>query len=177
MGLIYKGMPIDLVQNISATHKPEIFVETGTYFGDSVAEAEPMFPLCYSIEIVDELYAQAQERFKDQHNIKLLHGNSAAKIAEIDFSDCKSAFFWLDAHYSGGVTGGEGECPLIKEIEYISALPIDTYIFIDDARFILSPYQGERYCTLEKLFSILPKKNYNVVINDIVMSTPPSAKN
>lgn len=176
MGLIYRGLPLDLVQDISTRNKPDVFVETGTFMGDSLVEAKQLFTTCYSIEIAEKFYEQAKERFKSEPSIHLLHGNSAEKLREIDFSKARSALFWLDAHYSGGGTGGEGNCPLVKEVGYIASLPIEKYILIDDARFILSPYQGERYCEIEQLFAILPPENYNVIIQDIVVSVPANAK-
>jgi hypothetical protein len=177
MGLIYPGMPIDLIKSINDVFSPDLFIETGTYLGDSLAEASAIFPTCYSIEIAEELYKRAKERFKDDQNIHLLQGNSAEKLGEIDFSQIKSAFFWLDAHYSGGLTEGEGFCPLVEEVAFIGSLNVDHYIFIDDARFVLSPFQGERYCSIEGLFSTFPENNYNVIINDMIISVPSKAKN
>lgn len=176
MGLVYRGLPLDLIQDIAEIHKPDLFVETGTFKGDSLAEARELFPECYSIEIADDFYQRACERFRDDDSIHLLLGNSAAKLREIDFSKSSSGVFWLDAHYSGGTTGGEGDCPLLTEVEFIARLEIDTYILIDDARHVLSPYQGERYCTIEALFEKLPKENYHVIINDIVISVPLKAR-
>lgn len=176
MGLIYKGLPIDLIKNIASRYRLDFFVETGTFLGDSLAEARKIFSSCHSIEIAEEYYLKAKERFDNVEGIHLLMGSSAEKLKEIDYSETSAALFWLDAHYSGGITGGKNNCPLLEEIKYIASLPIDKYIFIDDARFVLSPYQGERYCEIEQLFSILPSDNYNVVINDIIISVPIKAQ-
>ena len=176
MGLIYKGLPIDLIKKIASQYKLDFFVETGTFLGFSLAEAGKIFASCYSIEIAEEYYLKAKERFDNAEGIHLLMGSSAEKIKEIDYSETSAALFWLDAHYSGGITGGKNNCPLLEEIKYIASLPIDKYIFIDDARFVLSPYQGERYCEIEQLFSILPGDNYNVIINDIIISVPIKAR-
>lgn len=176
MGLVYKGLPIDLAQSITEETAVDVFVETGTFKGDSVAEAAKIFPLCYSIEISENLYQQASDRFKDRSDIHLLLGNSRDKMSEIDFSKASSSFFWLDAHHSGGETGGEGFCPLIDELKLISSLSLEKYIMIDDARFILSPCEDQRYCTIEQLINALPDGNYNVIINDIVISVPQSAR-
>jgi len=176
MGLVYKGLPVDLVKTIASHYGLNFFVETGTFLGDSLADARKIFTSCYSIEIAEEYYLKAKERFGKAEGIHLLLGSSSEKLKEIDYSKTSAALFWLDAHYSGGITGGENNCPLLDEIQYISSLPVDKYIFIDDARFVLSPYQGERYCEIEQLFSILPRDNYNVIINDIVISVPIKAQ-
>lgn len=176
MGLIYKGLPLDLVQDIASRHKLDFFVETGTFKGDSLAEARQIFSTCYSIEIAEEYYLKAKERFSNTEGIHLLLGSSADKLEEIDYSGTSSALFWLDAHYSGGITGGKDDCPLLEEIKYISSLQVDKYIFIDDARYVLSPWQGERYCQIEQLFAILPSENYNVIINDVLISVPGKAR-
>ena len=176
MGLIHRGLPTELIRSMAAEYQLDTFIETGTFKGDSLAEARSIFPKCYSIEIAEPYYLKAKERFSDVQGIHLLLGNSADKLREIDFSNVTSALFWLDAHYSGGPTGGKDDCPLLREVEYIATLPIDKYIFIDDARYVLHPFQGERYCQIEELFAVLPPENYNVIINDIIMSVPEKAR-
>lgn len=176
MGLIYRGLPLDLVCDLATRNKLDLFVETGTFKGDSLAEARQIFTTCHSIEIADEFYQIAKKRFENESNIHLLLGNSAEKLKEIDFSNAPAAFFWLDAHYSGGPTGGKDDCPLLREVEHIASLPIEKYILIDDARYVLSPYQGERYCEIKELFNLLPPENYSVVINDVVVSVPARSK-
>lgn len=176
MGLVYKGLPTDLVDSITKEIPIDLFVETGTFMGDSLAAAAEIFPQCYSIEIAEELYQKAVKRFEGKSNAHVLLGSSVDKISEIDFSTSSSALFWLDAHYSGGDTGGEGFCPLIDELKLISSLSLEKYVMIDDARCILSPCNGHRYCTLEQLIDALPKGNYNVIINDIVISVPQRAR-
>jgi len=176
MGLIYRGLPFELIRDLQTKYAPDCFVETGTFKGDSLAEARQIFSTCYSIEIAETYYVKARERFKDTEGVHLLLGSSADKLKEIDFSTASGALFWLDAHYSGGPTGGKDNCPLLREVEYIASLPLDRFIFIDDARYVLSPYQGERYCQIEELFAVLPSENYNVIINDIIISVPEKAR-
>jgi hypothetical protein len=62
--------------------------------------------------------------------------------------------FWLDAHYSGGVTGqADSETPIVKEIKSILAHPrSDHVILIDDAREFTG---NSNYPTLEELRQIL----------------------
>lgn len=175
MGLMYTGMPTDLIQELASQHQLDFFVETGTFEGNSLAEARRIFPTCYSIEIVEEYYRKALDRFEGDDGVHLLLGSSADKLKDIDYSQTSSALFWLDAHYSGGTTGGKDDCPLLEEIKHIASVPIDKYILIDDARFILCPWQEERYCQIEDLFAILPTENYNVIINDVLISVPEKA--
>ena len=59
---------------------------------------------------------------------------------------------------------------------YVKRCRIEKYILIDDARYVLSPYQGERYCEIKELFNLLPRENYSVIINDVVISVPAKAK-
>ena len=60
--------------------------------------------------------------------------------------------FWLDAHYSGGVTAkGDLDTPIIKEIEIILEHPIrDHIILIDDAQYFVGRNDYPKLEELEK---------------------------
>lgn len=113
----------------------EILVETGTYLGDMVEAQRDHFKKIYSIELSDRLFKKAKKRFIAYPNIKILHGDSGVVlnllIPEID----KPALFWLDGHYSGGITSlGNKECPVVEELNAIFKSPFNHVILIDDAR-------------------------------------------
>lgn len=115
---------------------PHVFVETGTYYGDTVAAIKDMYSNMISIEVDEALYKKACIRFAADKNVHIMHGDCARELPAILATLHEPAVFWLDGHYSGGETGkGEVEDPILISLNQIAAHPIrDHVIFIDDAR-------------------------------------------
>lgn len=116
----------------------DIFVETGTYLGDTVKLAlEAGYAMVHSVELNDELYQRAVEMFKDDMRVKIWHGDSADQLANIIKEIGNNpATFWLDAHASGPLVGGKsGGTPVVDELKAIAESPYKGHtIFIDDRR-------------------------------------------
>lgn len=149
------------------------FVETGTYLGDTLEYISREGVDCISIELSDELYKNASWRFKDAKNVQLLHGNSASVIPQVLEGMNNSALFWLDGHYSGGITAkGEQDSPISIEIEAIHKFSeYQHVILIDDARC----FDGTNgYPHLDDLLHEIRQKGlYDAVVSaDIIRLTP-----
>ena len=112
-----------------------VLVETGTYYGDMVMVQLGNFREIHSIELGDDLYAKAANRFRDESHVTIYHGDSIKVLPEILKKIEEPALFWLDAHFSGGVTAlGETPCPLLWELDIILTSKYAHGILIDDAR-------------------------------------------
>ncbi len=111
-------------------------VETGTYWGTMVQAGRDAFTRIYSIELQKAFYCRARKRFARHPHVKLLHGDSSALLPGVLRELSEPALFWLDAHYSGGLTArGAIEAPTLRELELIWSHPIkDHIILVDDAR-------------------------------------------
>ena len=116
----------------------KVFIETGTYFGDTVEAVKSLFLEIHSIELGKELAALAQKRFAKYPQIYIHQGDSAVILPGLLENIKKSCLFWLDAHYSEGVTVGDDEhLPLISEIKTILGHWVfGSVILIDDARLM-----------------------------------------
>lgn len=114
-----------------------VFIETGSYVGDGIKAALRCgFPKVISIELSAKYYEGCKERFKDNSNVHLYHGNSVDLLEGILSKIKTPCTFWLDAHYCGDTTGNKG-VPLMEELEIIAQHPIKTHtILIDDMRLI-----------------------------------------
>jgi hypothetical protein len=110
-------------------------VETGTYRGDMVQAMLNRFDRIYSIELDADLYA-ACDRFRGRPDVELIHGDSGLEVARIVRRLDTPALFWLDAHYSAGVTAkGELNTPIYKELTAVLAAGVPEHVvIIDDAR-------------------------------------------
>ena len=60
-----------------------VFVETGTFQGDTVEAMRPFFDRIYSIELADKYYERAVRRFSGVDKVKLLQGDSGQRMPEV----------------------------------------------------------------------------------------------
>jgi hypothetical protein len=112
-----------------------ILVETGTYLGDMVWAQLNNFRKIYSVELDKELWENAVIRFKEYNNVSILQGDSGKVLNEVVAELNEAAIFWLDGHYSGGVTAkGDKECPIYEELDAIFHSKLNHLLLIDDAR-------------------------------------------
>jgi len=150
-------------------------VETGTYLGDMVEAMRPLMDVVYSIELSDELFAMAQQRFAHAENVRLVHGDSGSSLAGIVKALDAPALFWLDGHYSGGITArGEQDTPILAELETVfGARDLAHVIVIDDARLFGA---DPAYPTLDELSAFVQALSSSVdllVKDDMIRITPP----
>jgi hypothetical protein len=160
----------------------KVFVETGTYLGDTVQIAlDAGYDLVHSIEVDQGMFDKCYERFKNNPKVKLWLGDSVDIIPKIAQELNEPATFWLDAHASGPLPGGRyAPCPLILELQGIygkevvritengvekqrEKSKVDTHtIMIDDRRLFGSPEWGyvQEHQVMQLLFQI--NSNYQV---------------
>jgi hypothetical protein len=101
----------------------EIFVETGTYMGDTSRRASRFFKEVYSFEISEKLYEYSKSMINMFYigNVTLELGDSVVLLEKVIKEDDRQAFFFLDAHQSGPETSNNGEwVPLLKELDVIN---------------------------------------------------------
>ena len=152
---------------------PRVFIETGTYYGDTVAAAKDIYANVISIEVDEKLYKKACQRFAADHNVRIVHGDCARELSAILATLKEPAVFWLDGHYSGGETGkGIVEDPILISLNQIASHPVrDHVIFIDDAR----TFDGrEGRPDISDIFNEIKKIDSRYIIrvqNDIIVAT------
>lgn len=114
----------------------KVFVETGTFMGDMTVAQASFFDKLYTIELGEELYLNARKRFEAFPNIFGLLGDSGKVLSKIIKDINQPAIFWLDGHYSGGITAkGDLVCPIYGELDAIFSNGQFKHILcIDDAR-------------------------------------------
>jgi len=139
---------------------PQVFVETGTYLGDMVAAVMLRFRQIYSVELSPELYERARKRFAAYQNVHISHGDSSEVLSGILSEIAEPCLFWLDGHFSGGITArGTVDFPILGELECIREHKIKNHvILIDDARLFgeSSDIPGKTE-VMESLRAINPK--------------------
>ena len=124
--------------------KYPIFIETGTFNGDSTFSVEPYFNKVYTIEVSERYYNSTKSRYRG-NKIDFLLGDSSIVFEKLLPSIKNSAIIFLDGHWSSEDTGkGTKDCPLIEEINHINNLyKYRAIIIIDDFRlFEKGPKEG-----------------------------------
>lgn len=172
------GPPAKLMLEMQNMYKINNFVETGTYYGNTARWASNFFKVVDTIEFSESIYKQAVEKYGHIENINFIYGNSIEKLNEIIRKDV-ACIFWLDAHWCDGETFGiKDQCPLVKEIEIINESKTDNFIFIDDARFFLSPYMSGNWPNISTLLNNLHvvKNRCVVIIEDVIIAVPKYAE-
>lgn len=115
----------------------DVFVECGTYGGDSVVAARKVFRTVHTIEISHELWERARARFATDGGVTCHHGNSPDVLATLlpPFGKLPLVF-WLDAHWSKGNTSFQSvHVPLLQELRVIvSKAEGPCLLLIDDVR-------------------------------------------
>ena len=113
-----------------------IFVETVTFRGGTIKKVLGKVKEIHSIELSKTLYKQCVETFKNNKNVHLYHGASEYELPKVLKKIKERCVFWLDSHYSRGITAlGEKECPLLEELDAIANHHIKNHIIlIDDTR-------------------------------------------
>ena len=129
------GVKVRTVKQYAKVFSIGTLIETGTLFGEMVWETRKTFSRIFSIELDDKLYMKAKERFSKYKHISIIHGDSSEVLPSLLNNISERALFWLDAHYSGGITAkGKLETPIVQEIDHILGHPnSDHIILIDDA--------------------------------------------
>ena len=125
-----------LVREAARERNLRTLVETGTYLGEMVFAMRDYFDVIYSVELDAELYSRAKRRFSSLNHLQLLRGDSSVVLPEILRKLDNRALFWLDGHYSGGLTAmGNQTTPIAEELSCICRHRVRGHIvLIDDAR-------------------------------------------
>jgi hypothetical protein len=149
------------------------FIETGTFLGDTTAAVRPHVDRVVTIEISSDLAEQARTRFASHTNVQVLEGDSGKLLPAILDELREPALFWLDGHYSGGITArGDEDTPVRTELHAILEHPVRKHvILIDDAR----DFRGGAYPTVGEVAEIVRShpSGYDFdVRDDIIRLTP-----
>lgn len=168
------------VKDYAKIYGCNVFVETGTYWGDMDKHVYKTFEYLASVEIQKFIYEKNLITFKNYSKLHLYCGDSTHQIPKM-LSDIKAHFgtkkykvvFWLDGHYSAGITGrGEKDTPILEELKGIKDANIGKcVILIDDARCFVHEGEYIEYPTLDYLKGYV-SEIFNVdsfeVENDII---------
>jgi glycosyltransferase involved in cell wall biosynthesis len=186
MGAVSFSLDSQLVDALQSALKLEVLVETGTFKGDTAAAVQGSFDRIISIELSQELWAEAAKRFADQPHVQILQGDSAEQLRTLSPElQSKNALYWLDAHWcvADGTAGELSQCPLLQELQAIDRLNNGSVVLIDDARLFLAPplapheiSQWPAFNEIVKALQGLSANHELMIVNDVIAFFPAVAK-
>lgn len=182
MGAISFSIDTDMVSFL-ARHLPfEVFVETGTFEGESIDRIKPYFNRFYSVELSEHYWRLSIKRFENDSQVTIIHGHAPGFLKELmPELKGKTVLFWLDSHWCGAeATGGEtSQCSLLDELKAIDSLENESVILIDDARLFLCPpgvpHEYTQWPDLNQIMDALNDKSNAhelMVLNDVLVYFP-----
>ena len=151
------GLSISDIERIKGDFREfRSFIETGTYYGETIFQMEPMFDKLHTIEVKPEYYQDVKRRYSG-NKINFLLGDSSNVFKTLLPTINEPTIFFLDGHWSADDTGrGEKDCPLIEELTIINEkFASSAVIIIDDRRlFGKGPNKNTDICNWEDISDI-----------------------
>jgi hypothetical protein len=128
-------IPAPLVRSLKRRLGLVRAVETGTWVGGGALLLSDAFDEVTTIEVSPEVAARAREILA-REPVTVLEGDSRRLLQP----SIEPTFYFLDAHWCGGITGGaDAECPVLEELDAIAGGSRDDVIVIDDAKLFVEP--------------------------------------
>lgn len=185
MGAVTFSIDLGLIDALKKALPLDVFVETGTFLGETVESVKHHFNEIHSVELSLKHYEVVRLRFTDWDNIDVACGDSAVVLARwMTGLQQKSVLYFLDAHWcaANDTAGQTSQCPLLNEIRSIGRLNDKSVIIIDDARLFLAPplapHEISHWPDFNSVISALQALNplhQLMILNDTILFFPSSA--
>ena len=180
MGMVNFGVPEKIVLEMRDVYGLSVFVETGTYQGDTARWAAGHFEQVFTVERSEALFQAHAPALAALPNVTALCGDSREFLPGIVAGlGEKRALYWLDSHWIGGNSAGQqDQCPLLDELACLQQRPGDI-ILIDDARLILAappmPHDPAQWPDFGQVIRALPGEGRDAVVqvaDDVIYVIP-----
>lgn len=75
-----------------------VFIESGTYYGETTKLASLLFNKTYSIELDLNLFNRAKQLFENNQNIKIIQGDTLKVLPQLLYQEDKNIIFCYDSN-------------------------------------------------------------------------------
>lgn len=153
-----------------------VFVEAGTYHGETAAFFVSHADDITSVELHDGLYSDAVHRFAGEPKVVIVHGDALEEVPRIVANASAPPLVFLDGHCSGaGTATGEEMEPAAAMLPSLGkTAPPRTTVVIDDLRLFGSGLFG--FPQLDTLTAAaresFPKANIRTGLDSVVIENP-----
>lgn len=172
------ALKLEDLQDIEGLEDYKCFVETGTYVGETVKNIHSIFTEVHTVELNAFFLYQAKQ-LNAGNNVKIYFGDSVGFLEKLCPTLTENTIFYLDAHYSGGLTAKWIEdCPLLSELQQIkNNFNKKAVIIIDDVNLFGSKgNENWENITQESILAILGGccKKYKITNNRMFIEFEPN---
>lgn len=164
------------IKDISKNNNFVNFVETGTYLGNLIYAIKDDFQTIFTIELSEELALNANQKFEHYKHIKVIQGDSGVELEKIMPKLDTRTIFWLDGHFSGGITAkGQKDAPVFEELTSIFESiksGLKHLVLIDDARLFLNKTNYTGYLQFSEIENWVNRElnGYKIqVLHDVIV--------
>ncbi len=180
MGSVTQGIPREHVEVLKRLGGYTGFFETGTYLGATSDWAAGQFAKVHTVEASPDLFERAKQVLAARPNVVQHQGRSADVLREVVPTLAGAWLFWLDAHWSAGITFGEGEeCPLLSELEIVLRGGPHA-LLLDDARLFFRPvgppHDWRQWPTIDEICGTIRDHATTptsvTVVDDVIFALP-----
>lgn len=174
MSYYFRTIPKNIALILKEKYLLDIFVETGTYVGETSEWAASHFLQVHTIEQLQDYYLTAESRLAVYPNISVYLNDSRNVLPEIMYNmGDYGTLFYLDAHWSEGAQYGR---PLIDSVAVDEILLINQWnnknhaIVLDDAH----RFGTAKWPTAESVIRVLENNGQRSVriLLDTFVATP-----
>ena len=158
----------------------DVFIETGSAQGGTVAQMVDLFGEIHTIEWDPGNHEACARNFSGRHHVHCHLGSSPDVLPRV-MDRARKTLFFLDAHYRSlgrhEMDPARGECPLLAELAAITAVDWASppMIIIDDAHEFAggrSPaFDPAQWPTLDQIRAATPAHDLTIR-NDMIYCTP-----
>jgi predicted O-methyltransferase YrrM len=119
-----------------------VFVESGTYLGDTTAFLRPSVDRVITVELAPTYAVAARQRFAADPGITVIEGDALNVLPALLEDLTEPALIYLDGHYSGGETArgnlDEPAAAILRSLDDAN-VPEGSVLVVDDLRHMGDP--------------------------------------
>lgn len=147
-----------------------VFVETGTYEGETTYRLRRDFARLFTVEIDPELARLARMRFAPLKRISPIESSGPDGLRTALREIRAPALFWLDSHPCSTKTSGSGS-PAVEELRQVMEHEVPGHVaLIDDVRLLTG---SDGWPTLDELLSVVDRSRFETAVRDDILRVTP----
>ena len=157
---------------------PRVFVETGTFLGNTILNIHQLFDKIYTVEASEKSYNLSKKNCNKIPHAHFYHADSAKWLPEIIKKNNEPALFFLDAHFflypkQQHLISRKNKMPLMEELKTIKSRKYNDLVVIDDYKWLGRAGAGVnwQHCSGEDILKLMQPTRHIVWKDYLIFPT------